>query len=542
MISPYLANHLWHASSLPRLWRFRRAASDSKKTQIAFLRRLLSRHASTRFGKEHDFRKLRDISDFQRGVPISDYSAYQPWIERIARGETRILTADRVTHLVPTSGSTAARKLIPWTAGLQDDFNRAIGPWIGDLFQQFPSAKAGPAYWSVSPAGPEEKDPRSGIPIGFADDTEYLGRLARRIAQGFMAVPSAVRHVNDIDTFRYLVLLFLAASPDLRLVSVWHPTFFPLLLDSLPEHFDRILKTLHTGVLEPPKPLTDSLSAALQSRLPADSRRAQELAAGDPAEPATLWPHLCLLSAWGTPDSPNVRDLCRRFPSAAFQSKGLLATEAVVTIPVAGQTPLAIDSHFFEFLDETGTVHLAHELENSRHYEVVVTTSGGLYRYRLGDSVEITGFFHRTPCLRFIGRIGKVSDLRGEKLEETFVGNVLDQVLAPLAENLSFRLLVPDLSSEPPGYTLVIVSDPSPPRQDLATPIEDSLRENPHYRLCQFLGQLRPVRIQPVDRAAMDRYFCRRTDQGLRLGDIKPVAMDTDPAVLEEVLCWPTQE
>ena len=60
-----------------------------------------------------------------------------------------------------------------------------------------------------------------------------------------------------------------------------------------------------------------------------------------------------------------------------------------------------------------------------KRYEVIVTNGGGLWRYRLGDSVECTGHLVATPTLRYLGRAGQVSDLRGEKLCEPFVAEAL---------------------------------------------------------------------------------------------------------------------
>ena len=57
--------------------------------------------------------------------------------------------------------------------------------------------------------------------------------------------------------------------------------------------------------------------------------------------------------------------------------------------------PLAVRSHFFEFIDQDfprsaaaadRPTRLGHELEEGREYSLVLTTSGGLYRYLLRDT------------------------------------------------------------------------------------------------------------------------------------------------------------
>lgn len=532
MITARFANRLWHLAARRHQRQFARAMDRPESIQSALLKRLLRRNAATQFGRACDFSNLTTIEDFQNAVPLSEYADYEGAMAEIARGGRQILTSDPVTRFVPTSGSTSARKLIPWTTGLQRDFDRAIGAWVGTLFSEFPDLKNGPAYWSVSPAIPEKQDPDSVIRIGFDDDTSYLGGLAARAVGRIMAVPSEVRLATDTDDFRYLVLLHLAAARDLRLVSVWHPTFFSLLLDSLPDHVDRIIESLDDGRVRYRGPITDHI----QRRFRPNPERAGELRAIDPGRPESLWPHLGLISAWGGPGSPELDDLTRRFPKVRFQAKGLLATEACITIPFAGQFPLAITSHFFEFADEAGAVHLAHELELARRYEVVVTTSGGLYRYRLGDQVEVNGMVGRTPSLKFLGRVGAVSDLRGEKLDARFVADAIQQVVRPFANELRFRLLVAEVEADhrgdTPQYVFVFVAEHLPDLESLARELEEALCANPHYRLCRFLGQLRPLRVYAAAAPAIDAYFAWRRARGQKLGNIKPAVIDSGPGLL----------
>ncbi len=121
-----IANTLWSASNLPAYWRFRDRLSEPQVVQQRKLRACLGRNARTAFGKTHGFDGIRSYDEFTRRVPLADYDSFEPWIQRIRGGETNVLTHEQVTHLVPTSGSTGARKLIPFTAGSQHEFNAAI--------------------------------------------------------------------------------------------------------------------------------------------------------------------------------------------------------------------------------------------------------------------------------------------------------------------------------------------------------------------------------------------------------------------------------
>ncbi len=521
-VTAALANTAWLAASLPAAWRFRRALSDPGTTQTQLLRRLLTRHADTAYGRAHNFATLSNYAEFARRVPLNTYEDLSPWITRVQQGEPNVLTRDPVTHLIPTSGSTSARKLIPFTAALQSEFNAAIGPWIVDLFTRAPSLLFGPAYWSVSPLARNTAEQASAIPVGFADDSDYLGGARARLVSSVLAAPSTLRHLANLDDFRYVTLLCLLRQSDLRLISVWHPSFLSLLLDALPTNWSALLTDLRHGTCGRSASLPASVLSSLGLR-PCPTR-SDQLAAANPHHPHSLWPALRVVSCWGDAHAASSVDALRaRLPGVIVQPKGLLATEAFVTLPFGGTHPLALCSHFFEFLADDATVLRAHELNVGQTYEVIVTTGGGLWRYRLGDRVEVTGHLARTPTLRFLGRSGQVSDLRGEKLSEAFVARAFAAAVASLGKPPRFLMLAPSPASTPPHYTIFLEAD-FPPLPFTAA-LEQALRENPHYALCRDLGQLGPVQVQAIAGGGYERYTTAEISRGARLGEIKPVAL-----------------
>ena len=486
---PFLANALWLAGSLPAARRFDRALTNPQEAQESWLRAQLRRHSGSEFGHEHSFASLTP-REFSRTVPLTDYSAVEERIGKIANGAPDVLACGPVTHLAPTSGSTGARKLIPFNASLQEAFSGAVGPWMIDLARQRPGIVGGPAYWSISPVTEVERS-ETAVPIGFADDADYLGGARAWLVRQALAVPSSIRHVTDTNQFWSQTLLALLRRRDLRLISVWHPSFLDLLVQAAVPAWPDLMSSLA-------------------------SDRAAELKRIGPYDWPHWWPHLQVVSCWGEQAAePGWQALKERLPNVLVQPKGLLATECVVTIPLGADRPLAVTSHFFEFLDGNGNVRLAHELERGSQYEVVVTNGGGLWRYRLGDMVECTGFVRATPSVRFLGRAGRVSDLRGEKLSETFVAQVLSSVFG---ESRSWAALRPRAKDDVAGYDLLANSD----RADLAQLVDEALLANPHYALARRLGQLAPLRLVRVGSDAEARLLQRFNG---RIGDAKPVVL-----------------
>ena len=488
-------NSAWFASCFPEARRFQKACKNPEQVQSQILRNLIRRNYATAFGREHRFASIQSYEDFVKRVPLRSYEEIGRWIARVRKGELSVLTTVRVTHFIPTGGSTSARKLIPFTARLQREFNAAIAPWMCDLFRTMPTLLGGPAYWSITPNAAFEHENApvpSAVPIGFASDADYLGGMKAKLVEAVMVRPAAGALTENLSEFRFATLVALLRARDLRLISVWHPSFLTLLLDDLAENWN----LLHAEMPNLPRVL------------PADLRE--------------LWPRITLISCWGDAHAESgTRDLARRFPGVTVQTKGLLATEGCVSIPFGGKHPLAITSHFLEFIDAAGESRLAHELEEGQTYEVVLTTGGGLWRYKLGDRVIVDGFVSKNPSIRFVGRTGQVSDLCGEKLSEEFVAGCIRQ----LGTDFRFAMLAPCCDAAPPNYVFIIEA---PDSAACGAQLEKLLCANPHYRYARELGQLGPLQVQSVPRNAYSIYSEQLVARGQRLGDIKPVALAKD--------------
>lgn len=514
-----IANTLWTATNLPFYVRFRQSLQNPEQVQSRILQNYIRRNRHSEFGKAHHFESIRTYADFAARVPLSNYESTEPWIDRIARGEPNILTTEPVTRLIPTSGSSGPRKLIPFTDGLQREFNAAIGAWLFQLWQQHPAIACGPSYWSITPALGQPQKETATVPIGFDTDASYLSGARRWLAKTVMVGSPELGKITDLEIFRYVTLLLLLRESDLSIISVWHPSFLTLLLDSLRENFDDLLRDIRTGRCRYERQLPDAVTNALH--LKPNPKRATQLQLADPKHPTTIWPNLQVISCWGNAAAESsCRNLEETFPTVTVQRKGLLATEAFVTIPFAERKPVTVTSHFFEFIDNHGTIRRVHELSEGETYDIVVTTAGGLWRYQLGDRVVVDGFCNQCPSLTFVGRADDVSDLCGEKLSEQFVRQALDEALGQTRPQ--FVMLAPDDDETGTRYTLYIEGDaPSGLRETL----ESILRRNPNYAYCRELGQLKPVDLFRIRDCGYTRYARHIAREGQRVGDVKPVAL-----------------
>jgi hypothetical protein len=525
-----LANGIIRTGAFAAHRRFRRALDAPQVAQSAILRRILRENADTAYGRAHDFAALRGPRDFAQRVPLVDYDALSPWIDRVANGEPRVLTSEPVRFLEPTGGSSGALKLVPYTQALLTEFSNATTAWLSDLLTERPALRGGPAYWAITPPGRRPARSAGGIRIGMEHDGDYFPALLRPLLSRVLAVPGVVARARDVDACRYITLRALLAAPDLRLISVWSPTFLTLLARELDVHFDDLLRDLEGESTS--GPLDRSLRAAVARAIPARPALARALrrrfGAQPPDDLGELWPHLALISCWADGHAARalggVRD---RFPHVEIQPKGLLATEGVLSIPIVGapHPVAAVTSHYLEFLpqdDTLGATDVA-SLDLGATYEVVLTTGAGFYRYRLRDLVRVEGFVGRTPMVSFQGRADRASDLAGEKLTPALVEHALAAAMDVCGIRPAFAMLAPVVEPSA-GYCLFVDASPEH-AEHLAAVVERELSKTHHYALCRALGQLEPLR--PVAVRDGERLYEREcVRRGQRAGSVKPPALE----------------
>ena len=260
---------------------------------------------------------------------------------------------------------------------------------------------------------------------------------------------------------------------------------------------------------------------------------------------SVIWEKLSLVSCWADSDSyeifiklkeklnPNKKNI-----NLKFQGKGLMSTECIVSFPlenVKNGSVAAYNSFFYEFIQvsddklENRSPKLLDELELGERYCVVVTTNAGLYRYNTNDIVEVTGFYHKIPIVKFVGRINNFSDIVGEKLKNSFVEK---QVLKTLEENNikgEFLLFAPVKNETGKIFYTLFLEIKKDGRKfnwkQIENEINSSLCKAFHYEYAYKLGQLRKVRVFLIEKDGLKTYTAEKSKKQ-KIGDIKYRLLD----------------
>lgn len=90
-------------------------ASQPVVTQQHTFEKLIRCAADTQFGKDHGFSEIRSHADFVARVPIRDYEALKPYVDRVVAGTPNVLWPGKPRYFAKTSGTTSGAKYIPIT-------------------------------------------------------------------------------------------------------------------------------------------------------------------------------------------------------------------------------------------------------------------------------------------------------------------------------------------------------------------------------------------------------------------------------------------
>lgn len=548
-LPPALLHRLGQLSRRKAAMEFERAARDPMRAQDDFLAGLMARNLGTEYGTLHGFGRVRSGADFAERVPLVDSVSMAPWMERLIAGERNLLTADAPLFYGLTSGTSGNPTIVPVTSDYRTELQRVQHVAFWHVYRRFPEAFRGRFLYFISPR--RRKLAPDGLDVGSMSGFNFTEQSP--LVRALYAWPYELVEVTDYDTRSYLSLL-LAIASDISLVT----GIFPLAIVSMLRHLEtcaeELARDLERGTLDGARVLTPELRAAFQRRLrprPDLARRLRDAMRLPTEEKAAMiWPRLRLVYCWTTSTaSLFVPELKRRLgPTIPVRDAIYAATEAWCNVPMGEEEaggPLAVTSVYFEFIPEEDwgkesprTLRLD-ELEDGGRYYVVTSNSSGLFRYVIGDMIEVCGRYHATPRVRFLRKAGATSNLAGELMEENQVNQAVSMVLAELGLEATWFAMVARPEGEVPGYELRLELAPGYELSDeglsaFAAKVDARLLE-----VCYMIfsdlrkkGLLRPLSIVRVPEGRYDAWRRRSMEAGAGEAQLKTVHLYADAAKL----------
>lgn len=365
---------------LHRLKAIARYATDAEEIQRKVLARLLREAAQTAYGRDHGFGEIRSYEEFSRTVPVNTYEELKGFIDRMRHGERDVLWKGRVEWYAKSSGTTNDKsKFIPVSSAGLHDTHYAGGTDAVALYLH---------------SHPESRlfDGRALI-LGGSHQPNYN-------------LPGSL--VGDLSA-----ILIENINPVVNLFRV--PKKRVALLSDFEEKRDLIAR-------EALRKNVTNLSG-VPSWMMGVITRVLELSGKQYLD--EVWPNLEVFFHGGIAFTPYrelyhslIRNPRMQYMETYNASEGFFGLQSDLADPAM---LLMLDyGVFYEFilLEEVGKeqpqVVPLWEVETNRNYAIVITTSCGLWRYQIGDTVRFT----QTKPYKFVisGRTKSFINAFGEEL------------------------------------------------------------------------------------------------------------------------------
>ena len=364
---------------LPRQKSLEHHFTDAEALQQRVLAYLINKGKNTEYGRKHLFATMKDYTDFATNIPVNTYEELKDDIDRMRHGEADVLWPGTVKWYAKSSGTTNDKsKFIPVSARYLRDTHYAGGTDAVALYLR--------------------NNPKSRL---------FDGRAL--ILGGSHAPNYNLPHslVGDLSS-----ILIENINPLVNLVRT--PSKKVALLSGFEEKRDRIAAVAS-------RQNVTNLSG-VPSWMMAVLNRVIELT-GKPI--CEVWPNLEVFFHGGVAFTPY-REQYRRLianPGMHYMetynaSEGFFGLQ---DDPADPAMLLMIDyGVFYEFvpLEDVGMPEAQAvplwEVETGRNYAMVITTTGGLWRYMIGDTVRFT----QTDPYKFVitGRTKSFINAFGEEL------------------------------------------------------------------------------------------------------------------------------
>ena len=381
-------------------------------SKLNVLTQILKHNKNTDFGRSMGFSLINDYELYCKKVPLFDYAYFEPIFEISRRlGERNILCHDDVLGYAIAEGETGLPKTIPYTAS-------HLKPFIDALIGEFKKTK-GSTFLIMSSIPEAEldiingkyRDNISGAVIRALDKGLLYSSHARKHKMDSITSPREVIFPEERFDTKNIAVVFALADPDVEQIVTPYTWILVEYYDYIIRNYKAIIDQIRTGKIFVSR-YTQELLDTDAVPFAANPARAEELekifaAQGRIPKITEIWPKFRRIVAFGGGTFDIYTEKLRNYvdEDTEFDNGYFAATEAMVGRsmgPGSDEFILFTNQDFFEFLPcgtEPSQESLvpAESVVPGKDYEVFVTNTAGLYRYRLGEIIHIERMKDNVP-------------------------------------------------------------------------------------------------------------------------------------------------
>ncbi|RCV16315.1 hypothetical protein SETIT_3G128200v2 [Setaria italica] len=469
---------------------FEMLTRDAGRVQQDTLKRILELNADAEYLNHFGLNGRMDVESYKSCIPLCVHSDLEPYIQRIADGDTSpILTGKPVTSLSLSSGTTQGKpKFLPFNDELLETTLQTFQTSYAFRNCEYPIGK-GKALQFIY--GSKQVVTKGGILATTATTNLYRRpryKEGMKDIQSQCCSPDEVVFGPDFHQSLYCHLLCgLIYSDEVHQVFSTFAHSLVHAFQTFEEVWEDLCADIRDGVLSEKVTVPSIREAVTKILKPnpelADSihRKCMGLSNWYGVIPA-LWPNAKyvygIMTGSMEPYLKKLRHYAGHLPliSADYgASEGWVGANINPSLPPEQVTYAVLpQTAYFEFIplekpkgeesENSASIHYIEsdpvgltEVKIGKIYEVIITTFGGLYRYRLGDIVKVAGFHNSTPELQFICRRSLVLSINIDKNTEKDLQLAVEEagklLEAEKLEIVDFTSFV-EKSSDPGRYVI----------------------------------------------------------------------------------------
>jgi phenylacetate-coenzyme A ligase PaaK-like adenylate-forming protein len=447
-----------------------RWASNPIETQERVFQSLISDASSTQFGRDHNFKNISTHEDFVKQVPVRDYEALRPYVEKVVAGESDILWKGRPLYFAKTSGTTSGAKYIPITKESMPGHIEAAKNAILLYIHQTGNTKIVNGKMIFL----------QGSPVLESKNGIQLGRLSGIVAH---YVPKYLQknrlpswETNCIEDWETKVNTIVqeTVNEDMSIIAgipSWVQMYFEKLIEEKNQKVGELFKNFNLFIFggvnyEPYRSKFESLI-------------------GRKIDSVELYP--ASEGFFAFQDRQNEPGMLLQLDSGIFYE-------------------FIVADTFFEASPTRLTLK---DVKIGVNYVIIISTNAGLWAYNIGDTVQFTSL---DPFRVIVsGRIKHFISAFGEHVIAKEVEQALLSALKTTEVSVSEFTVAPQIepSEGLPYHEWFIEFEKAPSNiEDFATQIDVALQSQNSYYLDLIQGKvLQPLKITPVQKGGFQNYM-----------------------------------
>jgi len=467
------------------------------RAQEKTLKQLINQAKNTQFGIDHSFDQITGYEAFKEQVPIRDYEGIRPYIDQILDGKEDVLWPGKPIYFSKTSGTTSGAKYIPITKESMPTHIQAAR----DALLTYIHTTGKTAFIN----GKQiflQGSPTLGEKAGIA-----LGRLSGIVAH---YVPSYLQK-NRMPSW------------ETNCIEDWETK-----VDAIVEETRHQNMTLIGGIPSWVQMYFERLNAVSGKQV------------------GTLFPNFSLFVYGGVNFEPYraifKKLIGRSTDSLEFYpaSEGFFAYQTDQSDP--GLLLLLDHGIYYEFVkadaffDPEPIVHRLEDVELGIHYVMIISTTAGLWRYNIGDTIQFTS---KAPFKVVVsGRIKHFISAFGEHVIVSEVEQAIQQAIETEKEPVLIRefTVAPQVNpSKGLPFHEWYIEFESPPNDldSFALKVDQAMQNKNIYYADLIVGKvLQPLKIRLVQKKGFNAYM----KQEGKLGGQNKVPRVSDNRKIADVL------